>query len=156
MLLITNIIMEILSTQKTLAVVKNEAFKALVLKISLVVISSLSTAIMIGTPINHDLLLRIAIIGGGTGIGSLIASAIRRDKIRTYKFIIKVADRASANKCMGELTKNNIDASFIGGRTIVAYSYSKEESATLKTIVGNLDTLFVEVTPVVELLQEGV
>ena len=32
MLLITNIIMEILSTQKTLAVVKNEAFKALVLK----------------------------------------------------------------------------------------------------------------------------
>ena len=57
---------------------------------------------------------------------------------------------------MGELAKNSIDASFIGGRTIVAYSYNKEESAILKTIVGNLDTLFVEVTPVVELWQEGV
>lgn len=145
MIIIINIIQEFLSTNKTIAVVRGETYKAMFLKISLLMVSTLSTVLVVGNSIDKELVVRLTYIAIGTGIGSLLASMMqnRNKKEKIFKFIVKFEDRESADKAANLCKEEDISFQFIGGRTMVIYSETKETS---KKVISLPKMLFYEAT----------
>ena len=135
-ILITNIIQEFLSTNKTIAVVKGHTFLAAVLKVMLLIVSTLSTALVVGSKIDKTLLTNLMLIALGTAIGSFMASwfQAKKKKPKLYKFLIKFITKENSDEAKSILGEHNIDCLSIGSRTIIAYSNNVEESRLIKNL----------------------
>lgn len=135
-IILMNIIQEILSTQKTLSIVRGQIFRSTILKVIGVMVSTLATAIVLGNKIDKQLLHNTIYIAIGVILGSIITAFLDRKnrKPQTFKYTVKFATNDDKVNAMNKLAANDIDNISIGSKTLIAYANDKQESRYIKML----------------------
>lgn len=135
-IIILNIVQEILSTFKTLSIVRGQMFRGTILKVTGLMISTLATAIVLGNKIDKQLLSNVGYIAIGTILGSIIAGFMdkKNRKPQTFKFTVKFATTADKINAIDKLAARDIDNISVGSKTIIAYANDKQQSKEIKAL----------------------
>lgn len=141
-IIILNIIQEILSTFKTLSIVRGQMKLSMICKVLGLMISTLATAVVLGKQIDKELIHNVFFIAVGTIFGSLIAGILDKKNRKPVVFKYTVKFDTKENKQMGieELQNNDIDHISIGNKTIIAYANNKNESTIIKKLQNMIQT----------------
>lgn len=135
-IILLNILQEILSTFKTLNIVRGKVFLATICKVLTLMVSTLATAIVLGNTIDIALLTNVGYIALGTIIGSMTASVMDRKnrKPQVFKYTIKFCNKEAKESAITELVAKDIDHIAIGTKTLIAYGNNKNESRVIKKL----------------------
>lgn len=135
-IILMNIIQEILSTQKTLSIVRGQMFRSTALKVTGLMISTLTTAVVLGNKIDAQLLYNTIYIAIGVLLGSIIAGLMdkKNRKPQTFKYTIKFATSIDKQNAIDILAAKDIDNISIGSKTLIVYANDKQQSKEIKAL----------------------